>query len=99
MIQLEPIVFECKTEKYKHLKLKNGFYFGYMPDNMQQIFPELVTARHVSYMFGKSLYSDTRIRTIDKTSLIPILVGTIKEQQIEIEKGYSGIEGCKNHHI
>lgn len=86
LIQLEPIVFEYNTEKYKHLKLKSGFHFGFMSDNMQQVFPQLVTTKHVSYMFGKNVYRDTKIKTIDETSLIPVLVAAIKELQAEIEK-------------
>lgn len=86
LIQLEPIVFEYNTEKYKHLKLKSGLQFGFMSDNMHQVFPELVTAKYISYMFGKNLYRGATIKTIDETSLIPVLVAAIKEQQVEIEK-------------
>lgn len=85
LLQLEPKVFEYNTEKYKHLKLQPGRKFGFMSDNMQSVFPELVTTKHSSYMFGKNVYRDTRVKTIDETSLIPVLVASIKEQQAEIE--------------
>lgn len=86
LIQLDPKVFEYNTEKYRYLKLKSGLHFGFMSDNMRQVFPELVTVKHVSYMFGKNVYRDTKIKTIDETGLIPVLVASIKEQQAEIEK-------------
>lgn len=86
LLQLEPKVFEYHTAKYKHLKLQPGRKFGFMSDNMQSIFPELVTTKHSSYMFGKNVYRETKVKTIDETSLIPVLVAAIKEQQAEIEK-------------
>lgn len=95
LVQLEPKVFEYNTEKYKHLKLKSGKTFGFMSDNMQQVFPELVTTKHSSYMFGKNVYRDTKVKTIDETSLIPVLVASIKEQQAEIEKLKKDIEELK----
>lgn len=86
LLQLEPKVFEYNTEKYKHLKLQPGKKYGFMVDNIQTIFPELVTTKQSSYMFGKNVYRDAEIKTIDVTSLIPVLVASIKEQQAEIEK-------------
>ena len=95
LIQLAPKVFEYNTEKYKHLKLKSGLHFGFMSDNMQQVFPELVTTKYISYMFGKNVNRGATIKTIDETSLIPILVASIKEQQAEIEKLKKDIAGLK----
>jgi hypothetical protein len=95
LVQLEPKVFEYNTEKYKHLKLKSGKTFGFMADNMLQVFPELVTTKHSSYMFGKNVFRDTKIKIIDESSLIPVLVASIKEQQTEIEKLKKDIEELK----
>lgn len=95
LVQLEPKVFEYDTEKYKHLKLKAGKTFGFMSENMQQVFPELVITKHSSYMFGKNVYRDTKFKAIDETSLIPVLVASIKEQQVEIEKLKKAIEELK----
>jgi hypothetical protein len=86
LVQLEPKIFEYNTEKYKHLKLQQGKQFGFMSDNMQKVFPELVANKNISYMFGKNAYRDAKIKTVDKVSLIPVLVASIKEQQTEIEK-------------
>ena len=95
LLQLEPKVFEYNTEKYKHLNLQPGRRFGFMSDNMQSVFPELVTTKHSSYMFGKNVYRSIKIKTIDETSLIPVLVASIKEQQVEIEKLKKDIAGLK----
>lgn len=86
LLQLEPKVFEYNTKKYKHLKLQAGKKLGFMSDNMHQVFPELVITKHSSYMFGKNVYRDVKVKTIDEAGLIPILVASIKEQQVEIEK-------------
>lgn len=86
LVQLEPKIFEYNTDKYKHLKLEQGKQFGFMSENMQQVFPELVSNKNISYMFGKNVYRDAKVKTVDELSLIPVLVASIKEQQKEIEK-------------
>jgi len=95
LVQLEPKAFEYNTEKYKHLKLQHGKKFGFMSDNMWQVFPELVTTKHSSYIFGKNVYRDMKIKTIDQTSLIPVLVAAIKEQQAEIKELKKEVEELK----
>ena len=86
VLQLEPKVFEYNTERYSHLQLPSGRKFGFMAENMQRLFPELVTTSNKSYMFGKNVYKNAAIKTIDESGLIPVLVASIKEQQAEIEK-------------
>lgn len=95
LLQLEPKVFEYNTEKYEHLRLEDGMKFGFMSDNVQHVFPELVTTRRSSYMFGKNVYRDVHIKTVDERSLIPVLVASIKEQQAEIEKLKQNIADLK----
>lgn len=86
LIQLEPKKFEYKVSDYKHLKLQPGAQYGFMAEDLQSVFPDLVKEKSVNYMFGKNVYRNATIKTIDEASLIPVLVASIKEQQAEIEK-------------
>lgn len=86
LIQLEPKIYEYSTTKYKDLKLPSGKQYGFMAENLQTVFPDLVTYRNFSYMAGKNAFRTAKVKEIDVESIIPILVASIKEQQVEIEK-------------
>lgn len=93
---LNPTTFEYNTEKYRHLALERGVKFGFNAEEIQQVFPEIVKQTKVSYMFGKNSYRDTRIKTIDQNSLIPVLVSAIQEQQEQIQQLKLEVEMLKN---
>lgn len=96
ILQLEPTMFEYDTHNFKHLKLRGGKHYGFMAENMQTVFPSLVKEKRISYMFGKNVYRDAKIKTIDEASLIPVLVAAFKEQQAQIEKLKSELKELKN---
>jgi hypothetical protein len=96
VLQLEPKTFEFETSKYKHLKLQQGRKYGFLAENVQGVFPELVKERSVSHMFGKNSYRDATFNVVDEASLIPLLVASIKEQQEQIEKLKAAVEELKN---
>ena len=95
LIQLSPKTFEYDHKNYKHLKLQPGTQYGFIAEDLQAIFPNLVKERSVSYMFGKNAYRQTTVKVIDEASLIPVLVAAIKEQQIAIENLKTEIQGLK----
>jgi hypothetical protein len=95
LVQLNPRIFEYETEKYKHLKLERGVKYGFIAEELQQVFPHLVKQKNVPYMFGKNSYRHIKIKTVDEASLIPVLVAAIQEQQEQIEKLTQEIEGLK----
>ncbi|MDO9376554.1 MAG: tail fiber domain-containing protein [Ferruginibacter sp.] len=86
LLRLEPRVFEYETEKFKSLRLKEGRQYGFLADNMQEVFPGMVNSKHVNYMYGKNTYRQASIRTVDEVSLIPVLVASIQELHLEVEK-------------
>jgi len=96
LIQLNPVSFEYDNANYKHLKLQHGRQYGFIAENVQPVFPTLVKERSVSYMFGKNVYRNARIRTIDESRLVPILVAAIQEQQSELEKLKADVHELKN---
>jgi hypothetical protein len=96
LTQLQPRMFEYKTDQYKHLQLQGGTQYGFVAEDFQQVFPELVKEKSTSYMFGKNSYRNATLKTIDELSLIPVLVASIKEQQLQIEKLTSELEILKS---
>ncbi|MGC4036204.1 MAG: tail fiber domain-containing protein [Chitinophagaceae bacterium] len=86
LVQLEPKNFEYDRSKYKALQLPAGRQYGFMVENLQTVFPELVTYKNYSYSIGKNLFRTATIKHVDVESIIPVLVASIKEQQAEIEK-------------
>ena len=84
--QLEPKKFEYNTSKYHKLKLPAGQQYGFLAENVQKVLPEIVNSRSQSYMVGKNTYKNASYQHYDLESLIPILVGAIQEQQVQIEE-------------
>ena len=86
LMQLNPINFKYDTKTYPYLNLQEGLHHGFMANEMEKIFPELIHTKRIAYSFGKNLYRDATIKSIDEMELIPILVAGLKEQQLQIEK-------------
>ena len=96
LAQLNPKTFEYDTEKYRHLKLGRGVRYGFIAEELEQVFPDLVQRKNISYMFGKNSYRDTQIKSVDEASLIPVLVAAIQQQQQQIKKLTEEVETLKN---
>ena len=96
ILQLEPWQFQYRTENYKYLKLSGGNQYGFMTDNVQAVFPDLVKEKKVSYSFGKNAYRNAAVKTIDETGLIPVLVASVKQQQEMIEALKAEIAALKS---
>lgn len=80
--QLVPVSFNYDAPKYDVDKKK----YGFLVENVQEIFPELVYTRSINYSAGKNFEKSYRVKEIENESLIPIMVASIKELQAEIEK-------------
>ncbi len=92
---LKPISFEYNTKQFKFLNLQAGKQYGFLSDNIQAVFPELVKEKRVTYMQGKNNYKNASIASINETSLIPVLVASIVEQQKQIDQLKSEIDALK----
>lgn len=93
--RLEPKIFEYDKEKFNKLILPSGKQFGFNADEFEQVLPEIISTDHKWYNRGKNDYSTTTIKDIEIESLIPILVGAIKEQQSQIQDLQKEIEALK----
>ena len=96
LVQLNPVVYEYDHANYKHFNFQHGRQYGFISEDIQTVFPSLVKQRAVSYMFGKNVYRNARIRVVDQDGLIPVLVASVKEQQLEIEKLKADLQDLKN---
>ena len=83
---LEPLTYEYNTEKYKPLLLEKGKRYGFIAEEFQNVFPEMVYNRHIPQITSKHQHRDLSVKKIDTESLIPVLVASIKELEAEVEK-------------
>ncbi len=98
LVQLEPKIFEYNKTKYKDLQLPSGRQYGFMAENLQTVFPDLVTYRNYSYSVGKNSFRTAKLKEVDIESIIPILVASIKEQQAEIKKLKDQVQELQSKH-
>ncbi|WP_315824324.1 hypothetical protein [Paraflavitalea speifideaquila] len=85
-MQLEPGVFEYDQQQSKQLKLPQGKHYGFTIAEIEAVFPELIKRTTHTYLFGKNTYRTATVKTVNMESLIPILVASVKQQQVEIEQ-------------
>lgn len=93
--RLEPQVFEYDLQKFDKLKLPSGRQFGFNADELEQVLPDIVSKDYKWYSRGKNDFSTQAIKDIEIKSLIPILVGAMKEQQLQIQSLQKEIEALK----
>ncbi len=96
VIQLEPISFNYNSQKFNKLNLPGGQQYGFSTNNVESIFPGLVKQQTKLVAAGKNSYQPATIKNVDMVSLIPFLVGAIKEQQEEIDKLKREINSLKS---
>ncbi len=92
LVQLRPSVYEFDTNRYGYLKLQHGKKYGFVAEDIQAVFPELVSQKSVSYTYAKNNQRQAILKSVDEASLIPLLVASIQEQQIQIQELRAAIE-------
>lgn len=93
--QLEPKSFEYDTGKFNRFKLPQGTQFGFNADEVEKVLPGAVSRDYKWYTQGKNQQKTIAVKDVDTESLIPILVGAIKEQQSQIDQLQQEIERLK----
>lgn len=83
--KLKPISFNYDKAWAEKLKLTKDPYFGFAGSELTKSFPELINVQSKSYLAGKNSFNNATITTVDYEKLIPLLVGSIQEQQKQIE--------------
>ena len=88
VLQLNPKTYNFKTTEYKKMNLAEGLQMGFIAQEVQAVFPELVH-NNVCVIPNKpgdkEAVETIEYIAIDYISFVPILTKAIKEQQSEIE--------------
>jgi hypothetical protein len=90
---LNPSTYNFKSdEQYAHMNFSQGKRFGFIAQELEQVFPELVSDIVHPPVFedGKLIREAIPYKGVDYVSLIPVLVAAIKEQQKQIEEMKAG---------
>ena len=91
IIRLNPVYYEFKTEEYPFIQLPNGVHSGFIAQEIELEFPDLVSLE-------KQPDSDQNpfiFKGVNYIELIPLLTKAIQEQQVLIEDLQDQIELLK----
>jgi hypothetical protein len=83
--QLQPVTYEYNQDAFKQLHLPGGKQFGFITDNVKQVYPAAIGKQNNWFTVGKNNQRAVTISQVDLEKLVPLLVGAVKEQQAEIE--------------
>lgn len=84
VVKLEPVNFSYEKDWLQKLNLKPS-QSGFNLDQLAQVNPRLVVNQSLNYNEGKNNSKTAVVQKVDYELLIPMLVGSIKEQQEQID--------------
>jgi hypothetical protein len=83
--QLQPVTYQYNQDAFKQLNLPSGTQFGFITDDVKQVFPAAISKHSNWFTAGKNNQRAVTTSQVDLEKLVPLLVGAVKEQQAEIE--------------
>lgn len=88
IMQLKPSTYTFKTEEYKMMGLPKGKQMGLIAQELELVFPELVTNMRELKLADENGGTITvpEFKAVQYISLIPVLIAGMQEQQKQIEK-------------
>lgn len=84
VVKLEPVNFTYEKDWLQKLNLKPS-QSGFNLEQLSQVNPRLVVNQSLNYNEGKNNNKTAVVQKVDYEVLIPMLVGSIKEQQQQID--------------
>lgn len=84
VVKLEPVNFTYEKDWLQKLNLKPS-QSGFNVEQLSQVNPKLVVNQSLNYNEGKNNNKTAVVQKVDYEVLIPMLVGSIKEQQQQID--------------
>jgi Chaperone of endosialidase len=91
--QLKPSAYTYKTDEFKLMHLPEDMQYGLIADEVQQVLPCAVkkSIQPASYenndeVNGRKLSDAIEFNAVNYTTMIPILIGAIQEQQKQIDE-------------
>lgn len=82
---LQAVTFKYNVDKYKYLKLPQGNQYGFLVENVEQVFPAMVYESSSVYNINKGNTKVAKYKEVNKDDLIPVLVEALKEQQEQLD--------------
>ncbi len=86
VLALRGVTFRYNTTKYPKLGLSDQPQIGFLAQELEQVFPQLVTT-------GKD-----GLKAVNYYELVPVLVEAIKQQQAMIEDLQAQVKDLQGHH-
>ncbi|ARS42452.1 hypothetical protein CA265_23460 [Sphingobacteriaceae bacterium GW460-11-11-14-LB5] len=84
--KLEPVSFTYDKAWAEKLKLSAKPQYGFVGADAKAAVPGIVSVQSKDYSSGKNAFKSATITKVDYESLVPLLVASIKEQQLQIEE-------------
>jgi len=91
LTELNPSSYEYKYDEFPSMNLAKGNQFGFIAQELEEVFPELVSTVSHPINDGKTTHFE-QYKAINYIGLIPILTQAIKEQQKVMENQDESIE-------
>jgi hypothetical protein len=85
VVKLMPVTFNYEQDWLQKLNINAKTKSGFNMEELAKNSPQLILNKQLSYGSGKNNTKNATVQQIDLESLIPLLVGSIKEQQLQIE--------------
>lgn len=95
IVKLDPVSFSYEKNWLEKLQL-NPTQSGFNVEEVAKIAPRLLVNQQLNYTEGKNTTKTAVVQKVDYEMLIPMLVGSIKEQQQQIEALKAEISALKN---
>lgn len=86
---LHPKTYRYKTDEYKSMHLREGENIGFIAQEVETVFPNLVKRTISPTKFdkdGKMTEKEMEFKTVDYISLIPVLTAGIQELNTKVEQ-------------
>ncbi len=93
--KLEPVKFNYSKD-LTLIKAPAGTQYGFIAEDVKSIMPELTFNEKYNIPSGKNNFKTKSVNNVDHSSIVPFLVGAIKEQQLQIEQLTKQVEQLKS---
>lgn len=85
VVKLQPVTFNYEQNWIDKLKMKSTSQSGFDLESLAKTSPSLIVNEQLNYTAGKNNTRTAVVQKVNYEALIPLLVGSIKEQQKQIE--------------
>ena len=99
LMLLEPKEYNFRTSEYPRMNLEEGLQMGFIAQDIEKIFPELVKEAIQPATLddkGNIIEESISFKAVNYVGLIPILTATIQEQTLMIEQQDEAIDELKD---